>query len=135
MKNSLAVGLMIVLLAAPAAFAQDKPKVDFTPMVGTWTLEMDMQGNVFAMTLDLKLDEKGQLTGTLVDQMGMMPVAPVFNTEFDGTTFKADVKAQTPPDGAERILKIEAKLAEGKLGGSLNIPDMGLALPFVGTKK
>lgn len=135
MKNSLAVGLMIVLLAAPEAFAQDKPKVDFTPMVGTWTLEMDMQGNVFAMTLDLKLDEKGQLTGTLVDQMGMMPVAPVFNTEFDGTTFKADVKAQTPPDGAERILKIEAKLAEGKLGGSLNIPDMGMALPFVGTKK
>ena len=135
MKNSIAVGLLIVLVAAPAAFAQEKPKIDLAPMVGTWTLEMDMQGNIFAMTLDLKLDEKGQLTGTLVDQMGMMPVAPVFNAEFDGTTFKADVRAQTPPDGAERILKIEAKLAEGKLGGTLNVPDMGIALPFTGTKK
>ena len=135
MKNSLAIGLLIVLLAAPAVFAQDKPKVDYAPMLGTWTLEMDMQGNVFAMTLDLKLDEKGQLTGTFVDQQGMMPVAPVYNTEFDGTTFKADVKAQTPPDGAERILKIEAKLAEGKLTGSLNVPDMGMALPFTGSKK
>ncbi len=135
MKKSIALGLLIVLAAAPAAFAQDKPKIDLTPMVGTWTLEMDMQGNVFAMTLDLKLDEKGQLTGTFVDQMGMMPVAPVYNTEFDGTTFKADVKAQTPPDGAERILKIEAKLAEGKLAGALNVPDMGISLPFTGTKK
>ena len=74
-------------------------------------------------------------SGTLVDQMGMIPVAPVYSAEFDGTTFKADVKAQTPPDGAERILKIEAKLAEGKLSGALNVPDMGLALPFTGTKK
>jgi len=135
MRNSLTIGLMIILLAAPAAFAQDKPKVDYAPMVGTWNLEMDMQGNVFVIILDLKLDEKGQLTGTFVDQMGMMPVAPVSNAEFDGTTFKADVKAQTPPDGAERILKIEAKLAEGKLTGSLNIPDMGMSLPFTGTKK
>ncbi len=134
MKSSLTAGLLIVLLAVPAA-AQDKPKVDFAPMVGVWTLELDMQGNVFAMTLDLKLDEKGQLTGTLVDQMGMMPAAPVYNSEFDGTTFKADVKAQTPPDGAERILKIEAKLAEGKLAGSLNVPDMGMSLAFTGAKK
>ncbi len=138
MKSSLALALIILLAAVPAAAraqAQDKPKVDLGPMVGLWTLELDMQGNVFPMTLDLKLDEKGQLTGTFVDQMGMMPVAPVYNTEFDGTTFKADVKAQTPPDGAERILKIEARLAEGKLAGALNVPDMGMSLPFAGTKK
>jgi hypothetical protein len=125
------------MLAASSVAAQEqaKPKVDLAPMVGLWILELDMQGNVFSMNLDLKLDEKGLLTGSLADQMGMMPLAPVFNTEFDGTTFKADVRAQTPPDNAERILKIEAKLAEGKLGGSLNVPDMGIALGFTGTKK
>ena len=137
MKNALKIGILIVALAASAAAAQEqpKPKVDLAPMVGLWILELDMQGNVFTMNLDLKLDEKGLLAGSLADQMGMMPLAPVFNTEFDGTTFKADVKAQTPPDNAERILKIEAKLEEGKLGGSLNVPDMGIALPFTGTKK
>jgi hypothetical protein len=137
MKKALKTGFLVLLFVVSASAAQEqaKPKVDLTPMVGMWVLEMDMQGNVFAMNLDLKLDEKGQLTGTLVDQMGMMPVAPVYNTEFDGTTFKADVKAVTPPDNAERVLKIEAKLAEGKLAGSLNVPDMGMALPFTGTKK
>jgi len=137
MKNALKAGLLIVLLAASVSAAQEqaKPKVDLAPMVGLWILELDMQGNVFAMNLDLKLDEKSLLTGTLADQMGMMPLAPVFNTEFDGTTFKADIKAQTPPDNAERILKIEAKLEEGKLAGTLNVSDMGIALPFTGTKK
>ena len=83
-------------------------------MVGLWILELDMQGEVFTVNLDLKLDEKGLLTGTFADQMGMMPLAPVFDTEFDGTTFKADVKAQTPPDDAERILKIEAEAGRGE---------------------
>lgn len=137
MKNAFKAGWLIVLLAASVSAAQEqaKPKVDLGPMVGLWILELDMQGNVFAMNLDLKLDEKGLLAGTLADQMGMMPLAPVFNTEFDGTTFKADVKAQTPPDNAERILKIEARLAEGKLAGALNVPDMGISLAFAGTKK
>jgi hypothetical protein len=137
MKNAFKAGLLIVLLAASFSAAQEqaKPKVDLAPMVGLWILELDMQGTVFTMNLDLKLDEKGLLAGTLTDQMGMMPPAPVFNAEFDGTTFRADVKAQTPPDNAERILKIEAKLAEGKLAGALNVPDMGISLAFVGTKK
>ena len=137
MKNALTTGFLIALLVASGFAAQEqaKPKIDLGPMVGMWILELDMQGNVFAMNLELKLDEKGLLVGTLADQMGMMPVAPVFNTEFDGTTFMADVKAQTPPDNAERILKIEAKLAEGKLAGALNVPDMGIALTFTGTKK
>jgi hypothetical protein len=137
MKNAFKAGLLIVLLAASFSAAQEqaKPKVDLAPMVGLWILELDMQGTVFTMNLDLKLDEKGLLAGTLTDQMGMMPPAPVFNAEFDGTTFRADVKAQTPPDNAERILKIEAKLAEGKLAGALNVPDMGISIAFAGTKK
>jgi hypothetical protein len=135
MIKTFKAGWMIALLVVSAAAAQDKPKVDWTPMIGTWTLEMDMQGNVFAITLDLKLDEKGQLVGTFFDQMGMMPPAPVSNAEFDGKAFKADVKAQTPPDGAERLLKIEAALAEGKLVGAMSVPDMGMSLPFTGAKK
>ena len=137
MTNVLKAVILIVLLVAAPLPAQEqaKPKVDFGPMVGLWILELDMQGNIFAMNLDLKLDEKGELAGTLTDQMGMMPPAPVFNAEFDGTAFKADVKAQTPPDNAERILKIDAKMSEGKLAGSLNVPDMGFSLPFSGAKK
>jgi hypothetical protein len=137
MKHALKIGILCALIAGSGFAAQEqaKPKTDFGPMVGTWNLQMDMQGNAFFMTLELKLDEKGQLVGTLADQMGMMPVAPVSNAEFDGTTFKADVKAQTPPDNAERTLKLEAKLAEGKLEGQLLVADMGFALPFTGTKK
>jgi hypothetical protein len=137
MKNTLKIGILCALLAASGAAAQEqaKPKTDWKPLLGTWTLQMDMQGNAFFMTLELKLDEKGELAGTLSDQMGMMPVAPVSNAEFDGTTFKGDVKAQTPPDNAERTLKLEAKLAEGKLEGQLLVADMGFALPFTGTKK
>jgi hypothetical protein len=135
MKKILAIAFLAAGLIAAAASAQEKPKVDFSPLVGSWTLEMDMQGNALFMTLDLKLDEKGALAGTLTDQMGMMPPAPVSNAEFDGQAFKADVKAQTPPDNAERILKLEGRLDEGKLLGVLNVPDMGFSLPFTGTKK
>ena len=55
-----------------------------------------MQGNVFAMNLELKSMSRNLLVGTLADQMGMMSFAPVFNTEFDGVTFKADVEGPDP---------------------------------------
>jgi hypothetical protein len=43
--------------------------------------------------------------------------------------------APTPPDGAERSLENELKLAEGKWGGMMNIPDLGMSAAITGTKK
>ena len=86
------------------------------------------------MTLDLKVKD-GKLEGGLSEQNGMFKDVPLTNIEFDGTTLKFDGKIPTPPDGAERLVKTEMKLAAGKLEGVLTLPDMGLTAGVTGVKK
>jgi hypothetical protein len=136
MRLFLNLGFMAIFipLIGMSVQAQTQAKVDYEKIVGTWALEMDFGGNPFTLTLELKLQE-GKLVGTMSDQMGILTNAPLSNVEFDGESFKADLKVPMPPDNTERLMKIEAKLAESKLEGAIQIVDFGMSTPFTGTKK
>lgn len=127
----LASAALALALIVPAP-AQEKP--DLGKVAGAWTLEVNAGDAVYYLTLDLKAKD-GKLEGGLSEQNGMFTNAPLSAVEFDGTTLKLDVKIPTPPDGAERLVKVEMKLAAGKLEGVLTLPDMGLTAGVTGVKK
>jgi len=121
-----------LLLVAGTAPAQQKP--DPGRVAGAWALEVNAGGELYYLTLDLRLkDEK--LEGGLSEQNGMFKDVPLANVEFDGTTLKFDAKIPTPPDGAERLVKSELKLGGGKLEGVLTVVEMGLSAGVSGVKK
>jgi len=136
MKSYLKFGLltMLVVLIALAAPAQETKKVDYGPLLGIWTLEVEAGGEFYYLTLELKLVE-GKLEGGLSEQNGLFTNTPISNVEFDGQTLKFDSKAPTPPDGAERIIKTEVKLVDNKLQGMITIADLGMSVALTGTKK
>jgi hypothetical protein len=129
-KSALAaVALLALVLAAPA-----QQKVDLNKVAGAWSLEVNAGGEFYYLTLDLRIMD-GKLDGGLSEANGMFKDVPLANIEFDGTTLKFDAKVPTPPDGAERLVKTEMKLAAAKLEGVLTIADMGLSAGVTGIKK
>jgi hypothetical protein len=125
----LAIG---VLLLAPGLPAQT-PQPDPAPLLGAWLLEVNA-GEIYMLPLTLKLVD-GKLSGTLSEQSGMFTDIPLTDITWDGTLFKCGVKIPTPPDGAERPVKTEFKIEQGKLVGMIIIEEMGLVAPAVGTKR
>jgi hypothetical protein len=138
MKVAAKIGLMMMLTAVLAVGAPiqnpPKPKVDYTPLVGQWALQIDAGGEYYFLVLELKLNA-GKLEGQLSEQNGLFTNAPLSNIEFDGEALKFDAKTPTPPDGAERLLKTEVKLVADKLEGMITIVEMNLSVPLTGTKK
>jgi hypothetical protein len=129
-----------VLLAALFAFsaagpssARQKP-ASADKILGVWSLEVDAGGEYYYLTMEIKLKD-GKPDGLLGEQNGMFTNVPLTEIEWDGTTLKFMAKTPTPPDGAERPLKTELKLAEGKLIGTMTIVEMGMTAPVTGTKK
>ena len=118
-------------LAGPAA-SQTPP--DTKPILGLWTIEVDAGGEIYYLTMEIKLVE-GKLAGGLSEQNGMFTNVPLTAIEWDGQVFKCDTKTPTPPDGAERTIKTEVKLVDGKFEGTINIPDMGMIAPIKGVRK
>jgi hypothetical protein len=136
MKRRFGITALLVLAAAAGMTAQTQPpaKVNFTPILGPWALEINAGDQYYYLTLVLKMDQ-GKLTGTLSEQNGLFTNVPLTTAEFDGQTLKFECKIQTPPDGAERVAKSEAKLVADKLQGTIAVPDLGLTAEFAGTKK
>ena len=121
-----------LFLAVGTAPAQQKP--DPARVAGTWALEVNAGGEFYYLTLDLKAKD-GKLDGSLSEQNGMFKDVPLSNVEFDGTTLKFDVKIPTPPEGTERLVKTELKLAGGKLEGAMNVVELGVSAGVAGAKK
>jgi hypothetical protein len=124
--------LLAVAAAGPAAARQKPASAD--KILGAWLLEVDAGGEYYYLTMELKLKD-GKLDGLLGEQNGMFANVPLTEIEWDGATLKFMAKTPTPPDGAERPLKTELKLAEGKLDGTITIVEMGMTAPVKGTKK
>jgi hypothetical protein len=124
--------LFLLGLVWPAAGQGQKPNYD--KIVGTWSLEVSAGNEFYYLTLELTVNE-GKLGGKLSEQNGMFKDAPLLETAFDGQTLKYSVKIPIPPDGAERLVKSEMKLADNKLDGTLSIEDMAMTVPVTGTKK
>lgn len=130
-KNILLAAVLATVLAAglPAQTAQPDP----APLLGQWLLEVNA-GESYFLPLEIKLVE-GKLAGTISEQSGMFTNILLTAIAWDGTTFKFEAKIPTPPDGAERPVKGEFKLDQGKLVGTITVEEMGLAAPTTGTKK
>lgn len=138
MKIATKFGLMMILLGAVALAAPAQnpspAKVDYNKIVGNWSLEVNSDQGFYYLPLVLKVTD-GKLEGTLSEQNGMFKDAPLTGIEFDGQTLKFEAKTPMPPDGAERPIKFDLKLAADKLEGLVSVADLGLSLPVTGVKK
>lgn len=132
-KSTLTVFSAACALLLAAGLGAQTPQPDPAPLLGQWLLEVNA-GEIYMLPLTLKLID-GKLAGTLSEQSGMFTDIPLTDITWDGTAFKCGAKIPTPPDGAERPVKAEFKLDQGKLVGNFIIEEMGLAAPTVGTKK
>ncbi|MBM3310025.1 MAG: hypothetical protein FJY80_00800 [Candidatus Aminicenantes bacterium] len=134
-KTMAFVAMAVVLsMAGPAAARQAAPKPDYKPLLGSWALEVNAGGEYYYLTLDFKMAED-KFEGAISEQNGAFSNVALANIEWDGTTLKFDFNSPTPPDGVERLIKSEFKLAEGKLAGMMTIADLGMSVPVTGTKK
>jgi hypothetical protein len=136
MRTPLKLGFMLILSAALAGFGQNPPqaKVDYNKVVGNWSLEVNAGSEFYYLPLVLKVTE-GKLEGTLSETNGFFKDVPLTAVEFDGQLLKFEAKTPTPPDGAERTIKFELKLAADKLEGQVIITDLGMSVPVTGAKK
>jgi len=136
MRTPLKLGFMLILSAALAGFGQNPPqaKVDYNKVVGNWSLEVNAGSEFYYLPLVLKVTE-GKLEGTLSETNGFFKDVPLAAVEFDGQLLKFEAKTPTPPDGAERTIKFELKLAADKLEGQVIITDLGMSVPVTGAKK
>jgi hypothetical protein len=133
-KLSLATVLLLVFALAVPAQNPPQKKVDHSKIIGLWALEVDAGGEYYYLILELKLEAE-KLGGGLSEQNGMFKDVPLSNIEFDGQTLKCEAKTPTPPDGAERLIKIEVKLVDNKLEGLITVPDLSVSAGVSGTKK
>ena len=138
MKIAMKFGLIMILLTAVAFAAPGqtppKAKVDYNKIVGNWSLEVNAGQEFYYLPLLLKVTA-GKLEGTLSEQNGMFKDVPLTGIEFDGQTLKFEAKTPTPPDGAERPIKFDLKLASDKLEGLVSIVDLGISAAVTGAKK
>jgi hypothetical protein len=126
--------LGLVAVAAWTVQAQTPAKVDYAKVLGPWSLEINAGDQYYYLTLVLKMDQ-GKFTGALSEQNGIFTNVPLTSAEFDGETLKFECKVTTPPDGAERVTKSEAKLVDNKLLGVITIVEFGMSATYAGTKK
>jgi hypothetical protein len=130
---------LLMLFAAGAVFAgaQDvkpAPQAKADAILGEWVLTIDAGGEYYYVSMTLALAE-GKLTGKISESSGFFTDIPLTDISWEGTTLKSKAIAPTPPDGAERLLETELKLAEGKWAGMMNIPDLGMAAAVTGVRK
>jgi hypothetical protein len=106
-----------VLLAATSLAAQSAgSKTD--PITGTWTGTLLPKGdtNGHQVTLELKLDAKGNVTGTIA---GFSNPGDVKKGTFDAKTGTLKLQLGRTGDG-EVLLTLDGKVAKGTAAGSMS---------------
>jgi len=122
--------------SAPAQQAQTPPQAQAKAdaILGEWSLQIDAGGEYYYLAMTLSLQEK-KLAGKLSESNGWFTDVPLTAISWDGAVLKFKATAPTPPDGAERVLDTELKLAESKWTGTMGIADLGMTAAVTGTKK
>lgn len=122
MRKSMNLFFAAIALFALGGVAQ---AADNAAVVGSWNMQLDFQGQPFALDLIISESANG-LAGTLgAPEFG---VNPVTNVAFDGDMLKFDADDQ---QGGK--VTISLKLADSKLTGVIASP-MG-DIPAVATRK
>ena len=107
---------------------------DFGKVVGAWEIELDVEGEYYYLSMKIE-ESEGKLKGTISEASGFFSDIPLTNIEYDGKIFNFDFNATTPPDGMERLLKMELEVGDNKLEGILDVPDLGVSGAVVATRE
>ena len=138
MKRSLIV-ILVVGLAAGAWAAQAVPKApkpDLGKVLGTWSIEIDADGQMFYLTLVMEAVE-GQLSGKVSEQNGMFTDAALSDFAYDGEILKCTAAVPSPPDMATRPWAIELRVGPETLEGTIGNAELMISASMTGkrTKK
>lgn len=112
--------------------SQETP--DYEKVLGNWDMEVDADGEYYYLSLNIEKDESG-LKGTISESVGFFTDSPLSNIQFDGDILSFEFTAPTPPDGLERIVKVEFKVGEDEMEGYVSLEDLGLSVPATATRE
>jgi len=130
----LLAGLVVGAWTAPAV--QNVPKPDLSKVLGTWSLEINADGQVFYLTLVMEAVE-GTLAGKVSEQNLMFTDTPLSDIAYDGETLKCTATVPSPPDMATRPWAIELKVGPESLEGTIANEELMISASMTGkrTKK
>lgn len=112
-----AISFTILALFTSTLFAADNASV-----LGTWNLNLNVQGNSIDIVLNLSEGTNG-LEGTWGGPQGSTPIS---DASFDGTTLKFSFSGQQGP------VPISATITDGAFAGNISTPAGDL--PVTGKK-
>lgn len=122
--------LFISLVFALSIFASP----DLSKVTGDWEIELDAEGESYFLTMTLKAVNE-TLSGTISEATGFFSDVELEKIKYDGTRLGFSFTAPTPPDGMDRVVEGDFAVEDKKLEGYINVDDLGISAPAVGTKK
>jgi len=127
-------GLILFLFISLAFSLSVFASTELSKITGVWEIELDAEGESYFLTMTLKeVNEK--LSGTISEDTGSFTDVELEKIEYDGTKLSFSFTAPTPPDGMDRVIEGDFTVEEKKLDGYINVDDLGISAPAVGTKK
>ena len=116
--------LFIFLTSFSSIIGQETP--DYEKILGDWDMEVDADGEYYYLTLNFEKDEEG-LKGTISEATGFFTDTPLSKIQFDSEVLSFEFTAPTPPDGLERVVKVELKVGDNEMEGYLTLEDLGVS--------
>jgi hypothetical protein len=107
---------------------KSQEQLDFGKILGDWSVNVDADGEYYYLSLHLEKDESG-LKGTISESMASFTDSPLSNIEYDGQSLSFEFTAPTPPDGFERVVKVEFEVGEEEMEGYVVLEDLGFSAP------
>lgn len=97
-------------------------------------MEVEAEGEYYYLSFNIEKDESG-LNGTISESTGFFSDSPLSNIQFDGEKLSFEFTVPTPPDGLERVVKAEFKVADNEMEGYVSLEDLGLSVPANATRE
>lgn len=125
-----ACGAFILLLAvgvlSVSGSSQEKSPAE--KIAGTWKISVDAgEGGIFYLDMELKF-ENGELKGSVSESMGSFTDVPLAKILLNEDILSFEFKSVTPPDGQERLVQAEYKVAEDKMEGQMTVADLSITV-------
>jgi hypothetical protein len=116
------------------SFLLSQQAPDYGKITGEWQIEISADGEYYYLSMKIEKAETG-LKGTISESTGGFTDVPLANIKFDGQTLSFEFTSATPPDGNERLVKVEFKVGDNKLEGTLTVEDLGISGSATATRK
>lgn len=116
------------------SFLLSQQAPDYGKIIGEWDVEVVADGEYYYLSMKMEKAETG-LKGTISESTGSFTDVPLANIKFDGQALTFEFTSPTPPDGNERLVKVEFKVGDNKLDGTLTLEDLGISASATATRK